>query len=200
MEAIPLIFSGLNSKTLIKYLTIKEFPLQPTVAFVIFSVSISSTDGWTQETVIMEERLAVKVAVTTTIANSHGASSNRAQGFLNCSPAFCTNVGDHMRLYVIEGASKVTSTISMISLVFMSTYSVQINRTSTQNQKAPMSSKLRPCTISIKQATKHTERCVTNRRNHISLVKGHTNISVSFSLSGFTVTTISSPELMHGCI
>lgn len=141
MEAIPLIFSGLNSKTLIKYLTIKEFPLQPTVAFVIFSVSISSTDGWTQETVIMEERLAVKVAVTTTIANSHGASSNRAQGFLNCSPAFCTNVGDHMRLYVIEGASKVTSTISMISLVFMSTYSAQItgHQRRTKRLQCPLS-------------------------------------------------------------
>lgn len=73
MELIFLMFFGLKPNTLIKYPTMNEFPLHPTLAFVLKSVSISETDGWRCEIVNMEVRLAVKLADTIRIANNHGA-------------------------------------------------------------------------------------------------------------------------------
>lgn len=87
MESIFLMFSALKPTTLVKYLRINEFPLHPTGAFVLRSVSISETDGWRCEIVNMEVRLAVKLAVMIRIANNHGASTNRDKLLRSGSPA-----------------------------------------------------------------------------------------------------------------
>ena len=80
-------FSRLNFKVLTRYRTIKEFPSQPTIAFVLCSVSMSVTDGLSWETVSIVVRLAVKLAETTRITTNHGAKTNRVKLHFRVSPA-----------------------------------------------------------------------------------------------------------------
>lgn len=77
-----------------------EFPLQPTGAFVLRSVSMSKIEGWRRDTVNIDERLAVNAAVTTRITNNHGASTNLAQLLFSGSPAqVVNNTRGYIKLY-----------------------------------------------------------------------------------------------------
>lgn len=58
------------------------------IAFVLSSVCISGTDGSRWDTVIMDERLAVKLEVTMRIANNQGASTARAKLLFTGSPTY----------------------------------------------------------------------------------------------------------------
>lgn len=86
MESNNLIFSGKKFKTSTIYLIVNEPRFVPTGEFVLLSISMSTMDGLSRETVKMDVRLAVKLAVTIKITKNHGASTIRDKLLLRGSP------------------------------------------------------------------------------------------------------------------
>jgi hypothetical protein len=74
-------------------------------------------------------------------------------------------------------------------------------RTVTENQSiAPMPSNSGLPPFSINQITNPMNRCIATIKSHIFFVKTLMNNHISLSLSGFTVTTITSPDSIYGSV